>query len=110
MPAVGDDLFSLALGLLEEGGSRDDAIDRLVAAAESSVTSLLAAEARAQALRRALPLDRHVGELDDLLCRAAAAARGAPPASVVASGLPEVGVDLTTLERDLERLRSSAGA
>lgn len=110
MPATGDDLFSLALALLDEGGSPEAAVERLVAAAGSSVTTLLAAEARAQALARVLPFDRHVAELDGLLRRAAAAARaGRPPAQSAAPSLPEVGVDLAALAADLDRLRQSAG-
>jgi hypothetical protein len=112
------DLFSDALGLVDEELPGDEAATRLVAVARGSVERLLEAECRAWALERALPGDDRARRLHLVIRDAARLAvrtpSDVPPSSTLSDRLAEVTgsaetphtVDADQLAADLERLRS----
>jgi hypothetical protein len=116
------DLFSDALGMVDEEVPGDEAAVRLVAAAGGSVERLLEAERRARALERALPADDRARRLHLFVRDAARMAvrtpSDVPPTSSLRDRLAEVtgsadtphAIDVDELAADLERLRAPGTA
>lgn len=118
MPEEEHDLFTMALGLVDDPEPRVLAIERIIEEAGCSTVRLLEAAARADALTRTLPLDAHAAEVASMLHEAAArASRTAcdDQPHLLSERLAEVSgqattsvVDADALQADLERLRATA--